>query len=241
MTDFGLVDGRTVMRHHVHGADWDDDYGTDYHMAPSAAEISGTGQREDLSDVGWTTTGLAGQYVPGVSADFITEGTLGVPNHYVTNAASDTLQSPDLFGDWVHAQQSGQLLGFIPTTLTMAAWLAFSVASNNETAVGIGFSDAGGSILTAGDAIAVIHSNGTNFICRSSADSDVGAAIDTNWHLWKIVLSMGTTDAIEWFIDGTSQGTLDLRTGVFPASWGAGVGVGLSNRVLIGPAHISYR
>ncbi len=234
----GLAD---AGRHHVHAADWDDDYGTDYHMAPSVAQVTTTGNRESLVDVGWLTTGLSGQYVPGVSADFLAEGTLGVPGHYVTNAAGDVLQSPDLFGDWVHANQSGRLLGFNPTTLTMAAWAAFSVNANDETATGIGFSDAGGGLLTATDAVAVIHSDGSNFICRSSADSDAGAAVDTDWHLFKIVFAIGTTDKIEWFIDGVSQGTLDLRTGVLPMNWGAGVGAGLNNRILIGPVHLSYR
>ncbi len=241
MTDFGLLNGAAVMRRHIHAADWDDNFATDYHMLPSVAQITSTGNRESLVDVGWDISGLGSQFVPGVSANFLTEGTLGVPGHFLTNLASDTLQSPDIFGDWVHGKESGDILGFNPTTLTMEAWLAFSVNGTNETAVGVGFSVAGGSILTAGDAIAVIYSNATNFICRSSADSSTGAAIDTAWHEWKIVLSTGTTDAIEWFIDGASQGTLDLRTGVFPASWGAGVGGGLNNRVLIGPAHIFYR
>ena len=232
----------TFDRHEVPNADqWDESSGSDFFFEPDAAQIAGTGGAEDLSDRGWIITGLAGQYVSGVSADFLVDGTPGVPSHYVTTAASDRLQSPDLFGNATHGRQAAHHLGHAPTTLTAEFEATFSVESNNETATGLGFADAGGSGIVATDAIAMIVSNGTNFVCRSSADSDVGAAADTSIHLWRVVLSKGTTDAIEWFIDGTSQGTLNLRTGVFPCSWGGGVQSGGSNRLLIGNSSVFYR
>ena len=230
----------TADRHEVPFAGgWDDESGSDFFFEADAAQIAGTGNVEDLSDRGWTTTSLI--FVSGVSADFLSDSVRGVPSHYLTNAASDLLQSPDVFGDDTHGHQASHHLGLDPTSLTLEGFFTFSVVSNAETATGWGFSDAGGSIITATDAVAVIHSDGTNFVCRSSADSDVGSLIDTDLHLWKMVISQGTTDAIEWFIDGASQGTLNLRTGVFPVSWGAGVQVGGSNRVLIGPCRVFYR
>ncbi len=232
----------TADRHEVEQADhWDDASGSDFFFKPSAAQISGTGNAEDLGDRGWTVTGLAGQFVSGVGANFLDPDNKGVPAHYVTTAALDLLQSPPLFGNWVDGQQAAHHLGGNPTTLTFEFWATFSVESNNETATGLGLADAGGSNIVATDAIAMIVSNGSNFLCRSSVDSIVGAAADTALHLFKIVFKPGTTDAIEWFIDGVSQGTLDLRTGEFPISWGGGVQSGGSNRVLIGQCEAFYR
>lgn len=229
-------------RHEVEQAlHWSDSSGSDFFFMPDAAQISGTGGAEDLSDVGWTITTFAGQFVAGVDADFLATADKGVPAHFVTTAPSDRLQSPAIFGDWVHGRQAANHLGEDPTTLTVEQWVTFSVAANSETATAVGFTDAGGSSIVATDAVAMIHSDGTNFICRSSADADTGALIDTALHLFKIVISQGTTDAIEWFIDGTSQGTLDLREDVFPVSWGGGVVSAGSNRLLIGPCRVFYR
>lgn len=231
----------TADRHEVENATlWDNSSGSDYFMEPDAAQISGTGSAEDLSDVGWTTTSLS--FTEGTGADFMSSADKGVPGHFVTNAAADLLQSPAVFGDYTHSQQAAHHLGFDPTTLTLEGWAAFSVHSANETATGLGFVINGGSIVTAGDAVAVIHTNGTNFTCRSSADSDAGATDDALWHLFKIVISTGSaTDAVEWFIDGTSQGTLDRRTDAYPVSVGWGVVAAGTNRVLIGPARVFYR
>ena len=230
----------TADRHEVAQAlHWDDSSGSDFFFEPDAAGIAGTGQAEDLSDVGWTVTGLSGQFVEGSGSDFLSG--LSIPNHYATTAALDLLQSPRIFADPVHAWQASHHLGQDPATLTMEAWNAFSVNGADETATGVGLAQAGGAVNVAANALAVIYSNGSNFVCRSSSDSDVGAAVDTAWHKWTIGLKVGTTDAIEWFIDGVSQGTLDLLENVLPMSWGAGVVTGGTNRVLIGPCRVFYR
>lgn len=232
----------TADRHEVEQAvHWDDSSGSDFFFEPDAAQISGTGNAEDLSDVGWTTTGLSGQFVGGTAADFLSTSDKGVPAHYVTTAAGDIFQSPAIFGDHVHSHQAEHHLGTTPTELHAHFWGTFSVESNNETATGFGWVVNGGSVITAGDAIAMIVSDGSNFICRSSADSSTGAVVDTNLHEFAIIISQGTTDAIEWRIDDVSQGTLDLRTDVFPAAWGAGVQSAGSNRLLIGACRVFYR
>lgn len=219
---------------------WDDESGSDFFFEPDAAQIAGTGNIEDLSDRGWTTTSLS--FVNGTGAKFLDRDNLGVPAHFATNAAGDLLESPEVFGDYVHGHQAGHHLGGDPTTLTFESWCAFSVHSANETATGLGFFINGGSIVTADNAVAVIHTDGTNFTLRSNADSDVGALDDALWHQFKIVITMGSlTDAIEWFIDDVSQGFIDLRDDAMPVGVGWGnVGAG-TNRVLIGSCEVLYR
>lgn len=228
----------TLRAHEVpDAADWDDQSGSHFYFEPNAAELA-AGNKETLSDFGWTTTALS--FVEGAGADFLSLADPGVPAHFVTDGAGSILQSPAKFGSHTHGNQAGRHLGHPPTKMTFEFWFTFSVASNDETATGFGLTVAGGSIITEADAIAVIRSDGTNFVCRSNVDAAVGPLIDTALHLGKIEVSQGTTDAIQWFVDGASQGTLDLREDVLPMSWGAGtVGAG-SNRVLIGPCEVSY-
>lgn len=230
----------TADRHEVAQAlHWDDSSGSDFFFEPDTAGISGTGNAEDLSDVGWTTTSLT--FAQGTDGDFFSSTDLS-PNHYVTDSGSDLLESPEIFGDYLHSQQAAHHLGQDPTTLTMAAWARFSVTSTDEASTAIGFFIGGGSIITEAGHVAAIVTDGTNFICRNSADSDAGATDDENWHLFKIVISTGSvTDAIEWFIDGTSQGTLDRATDSYPCGWGAGNEAAGNNRIQIGPCRVFYR
>lgn len=228
-------------RHEVSNAVlWDDSSGSDFFFEPDVAQISGTGNAEDLSDVGWVTTSLA--FVQGSGADFFTADANTIPSHYLTDAAVDLLQSPAIFGDNAHALQAEHHLGKSPTTLTLEGWLAFSVNSADEAATGFGFVVNGGSPITEAGHVAFIVTDGTNFVLRSAADSDAGATDDALWHLFKIVVSTGSvTDAVEWFIDGTSQGTMDRTTDVWPVSVGWSVEAAATNRILIGPARVFYR
>lgn len=232
----------TADRHEVQNAAlWDDSSGSDYFFEPDAAQISGTGSAEDLSDVGWTIDGFT--YVSGVGGDFLSKADRGVPSHYLIDAPNDLLQSPDLFGNFDHGHQAGHHLGDIePTTLTFEWEAAWSTASNNETASAMGIAQAAGAINVAAEQLAAIFSDGSNFGLRSSGDSDVGAVVDNDWHTWKIVFSQGITDAIEWFIDGVSQGTIDLLEDVMPFAWGAGILVSTgANNILMGDCRAYYR
>ncbi len=233
----------TADRHEVDRAVlWDDASGSDFFMEPDAAQIAGTGGAEDLSDVGWTITGL-GFVGPTKSADFLSLSGIGVPGHYEGNSAGDVMQSPAVFGDYPHGLQASHHLGKLPTSLSLEQWATWSVRSASETATCLGFCDADGSIIVAADAIAAIHSDGTNFVLRSTADSDVGALVDGDIHLFKIVVQLigSLTDAIEWFIDGVSQGTIDLLDNVWPAAVGCGNLSAGTNRILIGGWHLDYR
>lgn len=218
---------------------WNDSSGSDFDFVPSAAGISGTGQAEDLSDVGWTVTSLT--FAQGIAGDFLSVTDLD-PNAFITSAALDKLLSPQIFGSGMHALHAEHHLGYAPTKLIFEGWAQFTVASSNETATGVGFFIGGGSVITAADAIAVIHSNGSNFVCRSSGDSDVGAVKDESWHLFKVIISKGSvTDAVEWFIDGVSQGKFDRRADAYPCGLGWGNVNAGNNRVQIGPAKVTYR
>ena len=240
-----LIRGSTSIeadRHEVQNAVlWDNSSGSDFFMEPDAAQITATGNAESLVDVGWSITGLA--FVAAtLDADFMDSADIGVPAHYEGNSAGDLFQSPAIFGDYLHSQQAAHHLGFDPTTLTFEAWAQFTVHSANEVATGLGFVDATGSIIVSTDAIAVIHTDGTNFTLRSTGDSDVGALDDGDFHLFRIEVSTGSvTDAIEWFIDGTSQGTINRLPDVWPASVGWGNEAGNTNRVQIGPCRVFYR
>ena len=229
----------TADRHEVAQAvHWDDSSGSDYFFEPDLAGLTTTGNAESLVDVGWTVTGLG--FVQGTSGDFF--GAAGLdPSHYEGDNATDKLESPNVFGDYFHSQQAAHHLGQDPTTLTMEMWAQFTVTSASETGTALGFFIGGGSIVTEADHVAAIHTDGTNFICREGGgDTDAGALDDESWHLFKIVISIGSvTDAIEWFIDGTSQGTLNRRTDAYPCGWGAGNST--TNRIQIGPCRIFYR
>ncbi len=220
-------------------AHWNDRGGSDFCLLPAANGIAGTGNVDDLSDVGWTHTSLT--FAQGVGGDFLSTTDID-PNRFVTNAALDLFESPQVFGDVLHVLHARTALGHAPTRLILEGWVQFSVTSTNETATGFGFFIGGGSIVTAADAVAVIHSNGSNFVCRNDGDSDVGATDDEDWHLFKIVITSGSaTDAVEWFIDGTSQGTLNRRTDAYPCGVGWGNVTGGNNRVQIGPCTAQYR
>ncbi len=229
-------------RHEVSEAGgWAAESGSDFFFEPDAAQLAGAGNSTALSDRGWTTTGLA-FVAASLDADFLSEADPGVPAHYEGLSAGDLIQSPAIFGDFQHAHQAGHHLGFDASTLTFEAFARFSVTSADEEETCLGFCDATGSIIVISDAIAVIRTDGTNFILRSTADSSTGALDDEDLHLFRIVVSGGSaTDAIEWFIDGTSQGTIDRLPDVWPAAVGVGNLAAGTNRIQIGQFSVFYR
>ena len=217
--------------------EWGYAAGTDFYLFGSINGMLTAGNGHELSDYGWTTTALA--LAAGSLADFITSADVGTPGQITFDAASDLLQSPAIFGDYAHARLAQEILGVLPNTLRLKFYAAFTTAANNETATAIGFVEAGGSPIGAADAMAMICSDGTNFGLRSGATTDAGAAVDTAFHLWEIVITGGGT-TIEWFQDGTSQGTITLQADLWPASFGAGIVAAGLNRLALSWAHIRY-
>lgn len=206
--------------------------GSDFWLIPGGEILTAAGIL--LSENGWLTNNVT--LVDGAAADFLSAADIGVPPHILTNATADSVQSPAVFGGFRHGEVAREILGFRPTKLTVEVDAAFSVASSNETTSGFGLVEAGGAPDTAGEAMAMIISNQNNFVLRSGAASDIGAAVDNAWHRWKIVVTAG--GSIEWFIDDVSQGTIALQTDLWPVSFG--LHTLTNNRVLLGTTHIFY-
>lgn len=218
---------------------WAFDVGTDYLLVPSvttALITSGTAGQV-LSEFGWVTTSLTHATPSG--ADFMASADKGTPNGFLTDATGDILRSPIIFGDYNHARAVQQILGYFPTSLNLEVGATFTVASADENQTAFGFLEDGGTASVAADQLAAIYSDGTNFILRSDADSDAGAVIDTNYHVWKTVIKPGTTDKVEWFIDGTSQGTMNLKEDEFPVSFF--MHALTTNRIRLSWVHVYYR
>jgi hypothetical protein len=129
-------------------------------------------------------------------------------------------------------------MGYAPTKLCAEFWAAMTVHSANETTSGFGFST--GSPATDTNHIAYIYTNGTNWHIRGTpgtgAFDDAGAADDASWHKFKIVITSGGTT--EWFIDGTSQGTITLVTDLYPTA--LAMHALTTNRPGIASGHVWY-
>jgi len=235
----GLVRVAHNLRHHVPAHRWQSEAGTDFWYVVNHADpltASGATNLSGLDSFGWTATTLSLSSATG--GDFLSSATVGTPTATVFGADTDLLQSPTIFGDYSHGLMAGQILGHYPTRLALEVYAAFTTHSANETRTGFGLTEAGGTSGTAADAMAWIHTDATNFTIRSGADSDAGAADDANYHQFKIVVKVGTTDAIEWFIDGTSQGTMDNQAALWPCSFGAYAST--TNRLALAWAHLWY-
>ena len=201
--------------------DWNRSGGTDY-WAFFGLEVTtaAAGSSALLTDSGWVLTSLA--ETAGTGADFLATGDRANPAHVLTNADLDAMQSPPIFGDYGHAQLAASILGYQPTKFIVEFYGAMTVHTANETISGWGLLEAGGAGANAADHMAFICTDGTNFTLRSAADSDLGAADDALWHVFRIEFSNSVaagTDMVTWYIDGTSQGTMDLQVDLFPVSF----------------------
>jgi hypothetical protein len=229
-----IIPGKDKRVHVLRPHEWATAAGTDYWAVFGGEAIAPTGAV--LADFKWVTTSLA--EADGSGADFLSSSDAATPPRLLTNASGDLLQSPAVFGDYFHGEQAARFLGYSPTQLSCEFVAAMTVHSANENRSGWGLTEDSGIAGVANDELAWIYTDGSNFTIRSDADSDAGAADDANYHLFKIVLSQGTTDAVEWFIDGTSQGTMDLKTDEFPVSFG--MHALTTNRPALSWVHIWY-
>ncbi len=234
--DSAPADITSLKRVHVPAERWEDMPGTDFWLLPGIETLTAAGVL--LTNNGWSMTAVT--TVAGAGGmDFLSSSDRGVPAHFLTNATGDILQSPQVFGSVMHLEAATSILGYAPTRMTMEAIAAFSVASSDEETSGFGFYEAGATISTQADQIAVIVSDGTNFELASGTDTDLGTTISTTWHKWRTEISTGSaTDAVEWFIDGTSQGTMNRETDIWPAYFG--MHTLTNNRILLGIVHIWY-
>ena len=218
--------------------EWNRSGGTDYWAVFGLeSTVAAAASSALLSDSGWITTSLV--ETAGSAGDFLSSSDPGVPPHLLTDATGDLIQSPPMFGDYANSLIAANILGYTPTKLIVEFYAAFTVASANEHSV-IGLVEAGGSVATGADSMLHVKSNGTNFLLAGAVDSDTGALVDTAWHTWKIVVTNtgSITDAAEWFIDGTSQGTMDIQADLWPCSFG--MHALTTNRPALAWAHIWY-
>ncbi|KKN06315.1 hypothetical protein LCGC14_1078420 [marine sediment metagenome] len=217
---------------------WSRALGTDYWASFGETSIDADTGGAKLDDFGWTTTTLTETVATG-AGDFLSSDTPGVPDHVLTDGSGDLLQSPAIFGGYAHGRAVESMLGYAPTQLTLECYASFTVVTGTSNRSGFGLVEDAGTAGTAADELAWIYTDGTNFTIRSDADSDAGAADDVDWHLWKITVKIGSaTDAVEWFIDGTSQGTMDRKTDEWPVSFG--MYAHTTNRPGLAWIHISY-
>ena len=232
-----IVPGNIQRQHVTRPSLWTRSSGTDYWIKAGVG-VAGIAADEALTDYGWTLTSITS--TAGTLADLLTSAGVGTPNIMALDAASDLLLSPSMFGDYAGGLQAGQILGYTPTTLNLETYANFSVSTAAETTTGFGLST--GSSLTATNHIAFIYSDATNFAMRGTpgtgAFTDVGAVRDATYHLWRITATAAGT--VEWFIDGTSQGTITLVGDLFPTALSASVVAAGTNRVNIAWAHIYY-
>jgi len=202
--------------HLLAGQDWADGVGTDFWLFTGDGEQLTSGAGDLLESHGWTTTNLAVAVPTG--ADFLAVAGIGTPNAFVFGDDTDLLQSPEVFGDYIHGVMSQAFLGRMPTKMVMETFAAFTANAADEDRTGFGLVEAGGAAGVAADHMAWIYTDNTNFILLSGADSDAGAAVDAAYHLFRIEITLGTVDKVEWFIDGVSQGTMDLQENLWPCS-----------------------
>src|SRR3990167_955349 len=209
-------------------------FATDYVFYPHADILTASAPHL-LSASGWITNGTV-SVVAGSGGDFLSATDRGTPAHFLCNATGERLTSPFIFGGEGHTRMIRQKYGWTPKKLIAEFAAVWTTASNADTTGGIGFVEAGGAIQTAADHLAMITSDGTNFILRSgAATSDAVLAVDTNPHIWRIEY---TADLVVFYQDGVSIDSIAVETDLFPAAFGCAV---TSSNVLgLGATRIWY-
>ncbi len=233
-----VVPGNARRVHALHPYDWAEAAATDY-WANFGNVVGLPGNAiGDLDLYGWTTGGFS--HTVGSLAGFLTSSDAGTTGGVNFDATSDHLRSPFIFGDFAHGELVAGLLGHAPTTLNMECFARFA-ANNNEQETGFGFVEAGSAVpFVKAGLMALITSDGTNFSLEGAGDLDAGSTDNLNPHLFKITVGAGTTDAIEWFIDGVSQGTMDSQANLWPVAWGASTASAGANDPVVSWVHIWY-
>lgn len=221
-------------RVHVGPRDWGAP-ATDFWVIGDHADTvtaSGATNLSGLDSFGWTTTSLI--LTAGVDGDFLSAAD-DLTTRFGLDGANDVLLSPTIFGSYGHGQMVAEILGYTPTKLVLDMFAAFPTNSANEATTFMGFSQAAVTDATAAGSGGAVTSDGTNFVLKSDNGSDVGALLDTLFHKFRIVVDATNT---EWFIDGTSQGTITTEADIWPLAFK--MVAGTTNRLRLGWAHIWY-
>ena len=222
--------------------DWATSLGTDYWLSFADVETIGAAGDDLITDFGWTQTTVTATAGDGL-ADLLSATDVGAPGHGLTTALNSLLLSPLGFGGPAHYNFFKAQMGYAPSRLCVEFMGAMTVHSANENLSGWGLCFA--TPLTATNDLAFIYTDATNFSIKNigtgAGNVDAGAADDAAWHIFKIVCTQdGSTvvGAIEWFIDGTSQGVIDLNADKWPAAFA--MSATTTNRPALAWAHIWY-
>lgn len=221
---------------------WAVQAGTDFWLYGGANGLGTSSGQFLITDGGWTATSLL--FTDGSLADFISKADMGTYPLIGTDAAADLLSSPSIFGDYAHAHQAAVILGqnSLPRYLVMDALANFTVSSANEVTSQLGFIKAGGSPVTAANALATFTAGAANFCTQSNAVVQVGATVLDNLpHWFRIVIDQAGGPVIKSFIDGVLQSTLVFAAAqqdVWPVKFGFGDGT--TNRWQVNQVHIFY-
>ena len=228
--------------HVLKAVDWADAIGKDYWLSGNGFGVGplSTSQGELLSEHGWTTTSLA--QTAGSGADLMSSADQGVPASVLNDASADQLRSPNIFGDYQHAQMAAELLGHqaLPRYIVADTRAIFTVNSANEATSGLGFVNAGGSAVVSANKAGAIESNGTNWVLDVSGTLLVSAiAVDVLPHNFRVVIDRLQL-RVFGYVDGVTIGTAGIANvqDVYPVSWGAASGV--TNRVQVSGVHVYY-
>lgn len=220
---------------------WAVELGTDYWLQASVNGQGTASGQNLLTDGGWTTTSIAA-YADGTAADFISRSDPGTPGQYTQDAQNDTIESPAIFGDYIHAHAAAVMMGMssLPRYLIADIYARFSVVANDEPTTALGFAEDGGAIITAADNLAGISSNGTSWVIQSNGSENLSGAvaISTSPTWFRIMIDQGAALAYAW-ANGSLIGSIAITADEWPASFGAGSG-GANNLVQLSQAHIFY-
>lgn len=241
-----------TRRHVTRGSAWAHEIGTDYWLQPTQgfdqAAAASTATGDELAENGWIATSLVN--TGGSGADFISSADKGTPAHFLTDLTGDLLESPAMFGDYVHARAAADLAGLkdLPNFLIARFWGAMTVHTADEPRSGWGFIEDGGSVATEADQAAFISSDGTNFQIGSNAGTPVNLKVDDAlWHEFVIVIRRSNSTAYG-FIDptwrfgtppvGAALGSIAVTADEAPFSFGFHALT--TNRPGLGLTHIFY-
>ena len=232
-----LIDLRRV--HVTNPMMWAIEAGTDFWILGAANTLETAGNHL-LTDGGWTVT--ATTTADGSGADFMSKADPGTPGTFVMNAAADLIQSPSIFGNYVHAHQASAIVGAkaMPKYLVCDMYASFTTASSDELTSNLGFVEDGGSIVTSADIMAAFYSNSVNWAVQSNAVEDVSAiAVDNAYHWFRILMDLGQSKSFG-YVDGTLVSTsgIAITADEFPVAFG--VGVGTNNDIQLAQGHVFY-
>jgi len=243
-----------ITRQHVRsGSRWAHEIGTDYwlHITTGLdqAGAASTATGDELAENGWIATSLVN--TAGAGGDFGSLGdTTRTPNHFLTDASGDLLESPRMFGSREHMLAAADIAGMRnpPRFLIARFWGAMTVHSADEPRSGWGFGEDAGAVATEAIQQGFISSDGTNFQIGSNAGTPVNLTTDdATWHEFAIVLAV-TEQKAYGYVDptwrfgspplGAALGSVDITADEAPYFFGFHALT--TNRPALGLTHVYY-